>query len=484
MKDVLLWKKRSLFGVPIDTEATALLNRFSCQAQHTLPIFTRPRQVLMTRSSDVRLELGFHCVVNRSQKNIDEGMGHEDLWAKEKSIFTKNDRMKRLPEKNWGTLRLMEKVAKIQEARVDECLPKIKEAVRKRTGELREELRALPAQAETEADQFRLFSSTVSKIRDDLARRIRAEFMSAEASDRELTIAPIVASMVQKFRKELLSRNPDWLGEGMIEEVDDTVRTFVHGYTVDNLTGPQVFINLVKQTFIEEGLLKDSVHELVTEIGEHLRRVVQHVISLHANINGVLPNCLDAKAEECIDQLTLKARGVCEMLAEAQQVTSTTHGQYMQKLIQFRKSWFQEAAEGLRNLAEVLLGREGQTEQKELPEEFLSLVKQAQEDPQKLATLEICASLHVYTGFMIEGFVEMSAKLVKFNMVEQLADKLEEIWREALGGSNLHELFPKDETMVRRQEDLKEKIRVLVDFKAGSMGGAARMRFRVCPYSV
>ena len=99
-------------------------------------------------------ELGFHCVVNRSQKNIDEKMSREALWAKEKEIFTKNERMKRLPEKNWGTLRLMEKVAKIQEARVDECLPKIKEAVRRKTGELREELRQLPVQAETEADQF------------------------------------------------------------------------------------------------------------------------------------------------------------------------------------------------------------------------------------------------------------------------------------------------------------------------------------------
>ena len=422
----------------------------------------------MSRSSDVRLELGFHCVVNRSQKNIDEKMSREDLWAKEKEIFTKNERMKRLPEKNWGTLRLMEKVAKIQEARVDECLPKIKEAVRRKTVELREELRQLPVQAETEADQFRLFNGILARIRDDLVRRIRAEFMSAQTSDRELTIAPIVASMVQKFRKELLSRNPDWLGEAMIEEVDDTVQTFVTGYTVDNLTGPQVFINLIKQTFIDEGLLKDSVHGLVTDVGEHLRNVVMHVIGQYANINGILSNRLDAKAEECIDQLTVKARDVCGMLAEAQQVTSTTHGAYMVRLTQFRKSWFQEAAEEVAYLAKALVwGVEAQSGegQNELPAEFLSLVKQAQEEPEKLATLEICASLHVYTGLMIEGFVEMSAKLVKFNMVEQLADKLEEIWREELGGTNLHELFPKDETIVHQQEDLKEKIAVLTDFK-------------------
>ena len=173
--------------------------------------------------------------------------------------------------------------------------------------------------------------------------------------------------------------------------------------------------------------------------------------------------------QECIDQLTVKAQDVCGMLAEAQQVTSTTHGAYMVRLTQFRKSWFQEAAEGMAYLAKALvLGVEAQSGegQNELPAEFLSLVKQAQEEPEKLATLEICASLHVYTGLMIEGFVEMSAKLVKFNMVEQLADKLEEIWREELGGTNLHELFPKDETIVHQQEDLNDKIAVLTDFKA------------------
>ena len=149
-------------------------------------------------------------------------------------------------------------------------------------------------------------------------------------------------------------------------------------------------------------------------------------------------------------------------------MTSTTHGQYMVKLTQFRKSWFQEAADGVKKFAQALLGGQGQNgeEESELPEEFVRLVEQAQEEPQKLATLEICASLHVYTGFMIEGFVEMSAKLVKFTMVEQLADKLEETWRDQLAGTNLHELFPRDETIVYRQEDLKAKINILRDFKA------------------
>ena len=239
----------------------------------------------MRRSSDVRLELGFHGVVNRSQRNIDEGMSRQKLWNKEELIFTKSHRMKLLPKENWGTSRLMEKVAKIQEARVDECLPRMKEAVRKTLGDLRARLRELPHQPETESDQARLFNSIVAEIRRDLGRRIRAEFVSAKSSDRELTIAPKIDSMVQEYKADLLARNPEWLQEEMIDEVDYRVRTYARGYTVDNLIGSEVFRNLIRQTFIEEGLLKESIEALVTEVGEHPCKVVWHVINMYANLS-------------------------------------------------------------------------------------------------------------------------------------------------------------------------------------------------------
>ena len=54
---------------------------------HGLCIFSSLLQVLMERTNDVRLELGFHCVVNRSQKDIDEGMSREDLLEKERKVF-------------------------------------------------------------------------------------------------------------------------------------------------------------------------------------------------------------------------------------------------------------------------------------------------------------------------------------------------------------------------------------------------------------
>ena len=105
-------------------------------------------------------------------------------------------------------------------------------------------------------------------------------------------------------------------------------------------------------------------------------------------------------------------------------------------------------------------------EEPQLTPEFVDLVKQAQEEPEKLAVLELCASLHVYTGFLIEGFVEHAAKLLKFNMVEHLGETLEDTWREELGGSALHELFPKDEGIARQREALMACMRTLQDFKA------------------
>ena len=50
-----------------------------------------------------------------------------------------------------------------------------------------------------------------------------------------------------------------------------------------------------------------AFYGLVTDVGEHLRKVVMHVIEVHANNYPILSNRLDAKAEDCIDQLTVKA---------------------------------------------------------------------------------------------------------------------------------------------------------------------------------
>ena len=244
----------------------------------------------MERSNDVKLRLGFHCVVNRSPKNIEEGMSQEELWQKENDIFTTE--FSEIPTENCATPRLMSKIAKIQEKRVDKCLPQIREAVQQKILETQKLLDKLPFQAESEAECLQLFNSTVSRIREDVVRRARAEFFGSEA-DVELTISSMVAKMVQGFREILKEKNPKWLETEMIEKVERDMKNFASGYTVDNLTGDTVFINLFRTTFIDSGLLKDSVTDLVHDVAKHLRKVVQHLIQSHA-ANDVLSNCLEA----------------------------------------------------------------------------------------------------------------------------------------------------------------------------------------------
>ena len=194
--------------------------------------------------------------------------------------------------------------------------------------------------------------------------------------------------MIQEFRQELLHRNPHWLEQNMIGEVADTVDTFVRGYTVDNLTGHQVFVNLIKRVFVEDGLLKDAVGGLIEKVAEHLRVVVQHVISVHSEIHEVLANRLSVKADDCVEKLTAVALQHCEMLAEAQQVTSTTHGAYGARLAQFRKSWLLEKFDGMRQtVMDAIMGSETfNEEEKDLPDDFIEVYKEARDQPQKQLT--------------------------------------------------------------------------------------------------
>lgn len=457
-----------------NAEVVELAKKYDPDGERTLGVVTKcddvaktessdiVEKVLMERTDDVRLELGFHCVVNRSQKDIDEGMSREDLLEKGRKVFSESDRMKRLPKENWGTLALTEKIAKLQEHRVDAHLPKINEAVRKTTTELQRRLCELPPPPADEKSQFREFQRIVSRIRKDLEEGIKGENFV-----RNYTITRVVDSKIKKFKKELQSRNPKWLEEAMIGEVSH-MQENKKGYTVDNMTGPHshIFINLIKKAFIEEELLKDSVHMVVRDVGEHLRHVVFHVIQKHASMNGILPQRLDATAQDCIDQVTAEAQSTCDRLAEAQEVTSTENEEFMARMTKFQnslKSLSQGSTEdGYKNLATALLGAKGH----ELPEKFHTLVKESMDEKQKDAVVQICASLYVYTEFMIECFVETSAKLIKSNMVHKLADKLEGDWMDKLSGSTLHELFAEDEAVAKKRKYLAEKINALSDFKA------------------
>ena len=210
--------------------------------------------------------------------------------------------------------------------------------------------------------------------------------------------------------------------------------------------------------------MKDAVGDLVLNVAEHLRTVVQHVVSTHVRINAVLANRLAMKAEDCVDGLMVKARDVCEMMADAQQVTSTTHGEYMVRLTQFRKSWLREKADGLKkNIAEALVGSKAFDDQPELPPEFVDVVRDAQYEPDKLAVLEICASLHVYTGFLLQGFVEMAAKMGEIQHGRAAGQQTGREVARGAGGKQLARALPEGRSRASTKEGSPEE--------GGGLGG-------------
>ncbi|CAE6914669.1 DRP4C [Symbiodinium sp. CCMP2592] len=413
-----------------NAEVLKLASKFDPSGERTLGVVTKcdddakreasdlVDKVMMKRDLDVKLDLGFHCVVSGSPKDIKEATSREDLR------------------------RLMEKIAKLQEARVDAHLPNILDKVRKKMMELEESLRRLPP-APHEPSQSRQFHQILSKIRKDLESRKKGE-----SFDKALPITSVVDSKIKTFKKKLHSQNPKWLEADKIVEVSH-LQDSKRGYTVDNMTGPNshIFIGIIKKTFIEDGLLKEHTHAMIENIGGHLRNVVRHVIQQHASINGMLPHVMDATAQDCIDKAAEEVLATCDRLVEAQEVTSTENDNYMTTMTTFQDGLnplLQEAqAEELEKKCESLVGALPGV--KKADPKFVQLIKQARKDPRNVAVIQICASLDAYTFLMLESFVEMSAKLVKSSMVEKLADKLEEIWIEELGGDRLKELFAEDE---------------------------------------
>eukprot|EP00403_Amphidinium_massartii_P031623 CAMPEP_0178447154 /NCGR_PEP_ID=MMETSP0689_2-20121128/41223_1 /TAXON_ID=160604 /ORGANISM="Amphidinium massartii, Strain CS-259" /LENGTH=668 /DNA_ID=CAMNT_0020072101 /DNA_START=50 /DNA_END=2056 /DNA_ORIENTATION=- len=443
-----------------NAEVIKLAAKYDPEGRRTLGVVTKcddaeraeasdvVEKVMMMRQSDVRLTLGFHCVINRSQKNIDDNMHQAELRAKEQRLFSESKRFQGLSKAHWGTERLMEKIASIQVQRVDECLPKIKEELRKRLWQLNQKLNALPPLLSTDAEKQRVFNKIVKDVVGDLQRRVRAEFIGCTEEDKAHTISPMVANLTNDFRDQLTKSNPDWLGNDMVQKVEDHVKSFASGYTVENLVGPQIFISLIKKTFIEDGLLQEATDTMLKAVAEQMQVVVDHVVERQADVNCTLCDMLAEHAQGVIDEQHAHTRCLCTALIEAQHVTSTRHGNYGVKLSEFK----------------VLCNEHG-TVNYDLPLPFQALVRGARSEPSKLAVLEVCASLHVFSMILIENFVETAYKFVKYNLVEKLPDKLEECWR-VKTAAKLGDLFPMDQATENSRSHLQGTIKQLDDFNA------------------
>lgn len=122
----------------------------------------------------------------------------------------------------------------------------------------------------------------------------------------------------------------------------------------------------------------------------------------------------------------------------------------MVQLSLFKKSWLETAVSG-KGLEHAHLAAM-------LTPDFIALVKESRYEPHKFAVLEICASLHAYAPLLIESFVDMAAKLVKFNMLDQLMLKLDQFWRQGFNAAALPEIFPVDAELARRREALQQQI--------------------------
>merc|ERR1719199_1720254 len=117
----------------------------------------------------------------------------------------------------WGTGQLAEKIARMQSSRIDECLPRIQDAVSAKLAAVRADLAALSPELESEEERSRFLNNVLRNVCGDFERRVRAEFMSSDAAEKKYAVAPRVADIIKEFGDNLRRRNPDWITKAMIQ---------------------------------------------------------------------------------------------------------------------------------------------------------------------------------------------------------------------------------------------------------------------------
>jgi hypothetical protein len=382
-------------------------------------------KVTMCRSSDVKLPHGFHCVINRSQSEVDDerknNVDHQRSQKKQREneaqVFATNNRLRQIPVERRGTDKLAAKIAMLQSDRIDECLPRIHRAINVRLKDAENSLKSLPYQPETPQEHLRRFNVVLRNICKDFEKRVEAKFMGT-ADQKEFAIAPQVASYVQEFQDAVEKRHGDWM-QSLDQQVSNRMY-FSRGYTVDNLTGSAVFVSIVQETFADGPLLTTAVETLICQVRDSVIKVLEHLVDEHCHAGKPFAyKHLAMELKECADFVIRSqaetTQAHCTAMVKAQRVTSTTSKHYSTT-------------------------------------KFKKLIP------------EICSSLRSYSTGVLPGFVEMSSKVVQNNMIWNFIERFESHCRDPT--RDFENCFPIDPDLHKQRASLETTVQRLRDAKA------------------
>ncbi len=223
----------------------------------------------MEGKNQVKLQLGFIAVRNRTQMECEEQLGTDVVRQREKLLFQTHPALKGLDPQRWGTDTLVNFIVELQGQRLDECLPRLQREVHEGVCAARAALEALPQPMDTDGARQRMFYSAVTAVGQ--------RFASAEKGTDEYTASDALHmcartyGMYTAYAQALHEATPEFMSEMYFETVMEHLAS-TRGATLPNFLHYPVFKHLLLDAF-EEPMVR-ACDELVSSVRKYVQNEV------------------------------------------------------------------------------------------------------------------------------------------------------------------------------------------------------------------
>ena len=333
-------------------EGVLLARSVDPQQRRTLGVVTKVdraeggirARLLAEEESDLKLQLGFIAVRNRTQEEVSAREPLSRVRAREAAFFQGHPELSQLVGSDLlGMGALERRLVAIQAEALKACLPKIKRKVAEQKAKVLAELKGMRSAVTTEQESVLLFSERLNQVQRMFSGAAEGDFRAVNHAFRDwpsealnrLHVAPRVYESFTKFQQDFAAAMPDFLSEKHYAHMEALSRE-TRGASLANFLSSPVFSRCYT----------DSVHGKLAAPAEALVEAVRALVtavfeSLVEREFGAWPRAaalVKQHVNELLDDGQAAATHLVRGLCEQQRHIFTLNPFYMDTVAKFKRT--------------------------------------------------------------------------------------------------------------------------------------------------
>jgi hypothetical protein len=404
------------------------------------------------------LRHGFYAVRNRTQSEVDNGLGIDELRDLETKLFSTDPVLSQLPASHRGMKQLIEKLCEEQTRAIDDSLPKIKRQIDDRLREQQTELARLPGALVSEGEKSIFLLGALTACWDDFRRCVEADTTVLGTSTAVTNLAARAHESIKSMTEELHEGMPDFLGDHVKSRLLSSSREAL-GYDLSHFLQGPVFREEFAKTLYPKFLIHaekavDSVAGRVTECMNALFAKHFPADTLHASVLTELHSLANLELARRVEA----TKALVDRLFEAEKRCTYTNNHYLtQTIAKFQEVVTKNSAQW----TEVSSGAYGRSTSYNglkdgsdlVPSEFLESTARSfhTASNEEAAVRQMQITLHAYGKVVHKRFTDSVAVLTLNEILYTLVDdtaKISVAWMPRL----LEKLSEHKSVALRRKE--------------------------------